>query len=183
MIYKGRNTLKQIRKGKIMNYTRKIITETGDEYLGYGFGSDADRVCELVFNTSMAGYQEIVSDPSYTYQAIVMSYPLIGNYGMAEDDYESEFLSAGALIVHEYNDIPSNFRSVNTLSEVMEKYDVPGIYGIDTRKLVRFIRNYGSCKALITDIKTSREEGLKLLESTSIPTDAVSKVSCKYAWK
>lgn len=183
MIYKGRNTLKQIRKGKIMNYTRKIITETGDEYLGYGFGSDADRVCELVFNTSMAGYQEIVSDPSYTYQAIVMSYPLIGNYGMAEDDYESEFLSAGALIVHEYNDIPSNFRSVNTLSEVMEKYDVPGIYGIDTRKLVRFIRNYGSCKALITDIKTIREEGLKLLESTSIPTDAVSKVSCKYAWK
>jgi enolase len=71
-----------------MNYTRKITTETGDEYLGYGFGSDADRVCELVFNTSMAGYQEIVSDPSYTYQAIVMSYPLIGNYGMAEDDWE-----------------------------------------------------------------------------------------------
>ena len=106
-----------------MSKKRKLITETGQEYSGYGFGSDASRVCELVFNTSMAGYQEIVSDPSYTYQAIVMSYPLIGNYGMAEDDYESEFLSAGALIVHEYNDIPSNFRSINTLSEVMEKYE------------------------------------------------------------
>ena len=167
----------------MMSTKRKLITEDGQEYIGYGFGSDANRVCELVFNTSMAGYQEIVSDPSYTYQAIVMSYPLIGNYGMAEDDYESEFLSAGALIVHEYNDIPSNFRSINTLSEVMEKYDVPGIYGIDTRKLVRFIRSYGSCKALITDESTSKEEGLKILGSTSIPTDAVSKVSCTNAWK
>lgn len=166
-----------------MNYTRKIITETGDEYPGYGFGSGASRVCELVFNTSMAGYQEIVSDPSYKYQAIVMSYSLIGNYGMAEDDYESDFLSAGALIVHEYNDIPSNFRSVNTLSEMMIRYDVPGIYGIDTRKLVRFIRSYGSCKVLITDIATSREEGLKILNETSVPTDAVSKVSCSNAWK
>lgn len=166
-----------------MNYTRKIITETGDEYPGYGFGSGVSRVCELVFNTSMAGYQEIVSDPSYKYQAIVMSYPLIGNYGMAEDDYESDFLSAGALIVHEYNDLPSNFRSVNTLSEMMIRYDVPGICGIDTRKLVRFIRSYGSCKVLITDIATSREEGLKILNETSVPTDAVSKVSCSNAWK
>ena len=166
-----------------MSKKRKLITETGQEYSGYGFGSDASRVCELVFNTSMAGYQEIVSDPSYTYQAIVMSYPLIGNYGMAEDDYESEFLSAGALIVHEYNDSPSNFRSINTLSEVMEKYDVPGLYGIDTRKLVRFIRNNGSCKALITDDTTTLEEGLGILKKTSIPTDAVSKVSCSNAWK
>ena len=166
-----------------MSTKRKLITEDGQEYVGYGFGSNASRVCELVFNTSMAGYQEIVSDPSYTYQAIVMSYPLIGNYGMADDDYESDFLSAGALIVHEYNDIPSNFRSVNTLSEVMVKYDVPGIYGIDTRKLVRFIRSYGSCKVLITDEGTSREEGLKILESTNIPQDAVSKVSCGNIWK
>lgn len=166
-----------------MSTKRKLITEDGQEYVGYAFGSGVSRVCELVFNTSMAGYQEIVSDPSYTYQAIVMSYPLIGNYGMAEDDYESEFLSAGALIVHEYNDHPSNFRSVNTLSEMMKKYDVPGIYGIDTRKLVRFIRSYGSCKALITDENTSKEEGMKLLENTSIPTDAVSKVSCTNAWK
>ena len=166
-----------------MSTKRKLITEDGQEYIGYGFGSEAGRVCELVFNTSMAGYQEIVSDPSYTYQAIVMSYPLIGNYGMAEDDYESEFLSAGALIVHEYNDHPSNFRSINTLSEMMVKYDVPGIYGIDTRKLVRFIRSYGSCKALITDESTTKEEGLKILEGSSIPTDAVSKVSCANAWK
>jgi carbamoyl-phosphate synthase small subunit len=162
---------------------RKLILEDGTVFTGEAFGADEEKMVELVFNTSMAGYQEIVSDPSYTYQAIVMSYPLIGNYGMAEDDYESEFLSAGALIVHEYNDHPSNFRSINTLSEMMVKYDVPGIYGIDTRKLVRFIRSYGSCKALITDESTTKEEGLKILEGSSIPTDAVSKVSCANAWK
>ena len=123
-----------------MEFNRKLILEDGQEYYGYGFGSEDDRVCELVFNTSMAGYQEILSDPSYTYQAIVMSYPLIGNYGMAEDDYESETPTAGAMIVREYNDHPSNFRSAETLSEVMERYSIPGVYGIDTRKLVRSIR-------------------------------------------
>ena len=120
-----------------MEYNKKLILEDGQEYYGYGFGANENKVCELVFNTSMAGYQEILSDPSYTYQAIVMSYPLIGNYGMAEDDYESENLTAGALIVHEYNDHPSNFRSAATLSDIMEKYKIPGIYGLDTRKLVR----------------------------------------------
>ena len=82
-----------------MKYNRKIILETGQEYYGYGFGAMTDRVCELVFNTSMVGYQEILSDPSYTYQAVVMTYPLIGNYGMADDDYETQRPSLGCLIV------------------------------------------------------------------------------------
>ena len=69
----------------VAEYNRKIILEDGQEYYGYAFGDDADRVCEIVFNTSMAGYQEILSDPSYTDQAVVMTYPLIGNYGMADD--------------------------------------------------------------------------------------------------
>ena len=68
---------------------RKIILEDGQQYCGLAFGDEADKVCELVFNTSMVGYQEILSDPSYTDQAVVMTYPLIGNYGMAEDDYET----------------------------------------------------------------------------------------------
>ncbi len=124
---------------------RKIILEDGREFYGYAFGSLQDRVCEIVFNTSMAGYQEILSDLSYTDQAVVMTYPLIGNYGMAAEDYESEIPSIGAMIVREYNDEPSNFRSRQTLGEVMEKNGIPGITGVDTRALTRSIRDYGTC--------------------------------------
>ena len=166
-----------------MELNRKLILEDGQEIYGYGFGADGEKVCELVFNTSMAGYQEILSDPSYTYQAIVMSYPLIGNYGMAEDDFESETPTAGALIVHEYNDHPSNFRSTETLSQVMKRYSIPGVYGIDTRKLVRSIRDFGSRKVLITDSTTDKEKGLEILKNTAIPSDAVEKVSCNHIWK
>ena len=160
-----------------MDFNRKIILEDGQEYLGFGFGADKTSVLEIVFNTSMVGYQEILSDPSYTYQAVVMTYPLIGNYGMAEEDYERDTPTIGALIVREYNDEPSNFRSTATLSEVMKEFGIPGIYGIDTRKLNRSIRDHGSRKVLITDISTSLDEGLRILKSTDIPTDAVSRVS------
>ena len=120
-----------------MEYNRKLILEDGQEYNGYGFGAQCDKVCEIVFNTSMVGYQEIISDPSYTYQAVVMTYPLIGNYGINEDDYETQTPSIGALVVREYNDNPSNFRWAKTLPELLEENGVPGISGIDTRKLVR----------------------------------------------
>ncbi|MGN0444762.1 MAG: carbamoyl-phosphate synthase domain-containing protein [Acutalibacteraceae bacterium] len=133
----------------IKNADRKIILENGSEYYGTGFGSTEDKVTELVFNTSMVGYQEILSDPSYTAQGIVMTYPLIGNYGMADDDYETKTPTADALIVREYNDEPSNFRSRETLGEVMLRYGISGVSGIDTRKLTREIRTYGTCKALI----------------------------------
>lgn len=162
-----------------MDFNRKLILEDGKEYYGYAFGSTADRVCEIVFNTSMVGYQEILSDPSYTYQAVVMTYPLIGNYGMADDDYETAFPTIGAMIVREYNDIPSNFRSTATLGQVMEKYGIPGIYGIDTRCLTRSIRDNGCRKVLITDACVKKEDALRILAETAIPTDAVSKVSCK----
>ena len=160
-----------------MHANRKLILEDGQEYYGQGFGSSAERVCEIVFNTSMVGYQEILSDPSYTDQAVVMTYPLIGNYGLADDDYETEFPSIGALIVREYNDIPSNFRSTKTLSECMVQYDIPGICGVDTRRITRSIRDLGSRKVLITDASTSKEEGLRILAETVIPGDAVSRVS------
>lgn len=162
----------------VTKYNRKIILEDGSEYFGYAFGDNADKVCEIVFNTSMVGYQEILSDPSYTYQAVVMTYPLIGNYGMADDDYETGTPTIGGLIVREYNDQPSNFRSTATLSEVMKKYNIPGIYGIDTRELTRSIRDHGSRKVLITGMDTTCDEGMKILVDTTLPTDAVSKVSC-----
>ena len=161
---------------------KKIVLEDGEEYLGYKFGADKEAICEIVFNTSMVGYQEIVSDPSYTYQMVVMTYPLIGNYGITDEDYETKQPSIGAMVVREYNDMPSNFRYTKTLSEYLEENDVPGIYGVDTRKLTRSIREKGSRKAIITDLDVSKEEALKKLEAYEIPKDAVSKVSSKKRW-
>ena len=161
---------------------KKLITEDGAVYTGYGFGYDGERVCELVFNTSVVGYQEIISDPSYTYQAVVMTYPLIGNYGIADEDYETKVPTIGGLIVREYNDLPSNFRYTKTLSEVMEEYKIPGIEGIDTRKLGRSIRDLGSRRGIITDIDTPDDKALQIIKETPVPHDAVSKVSCKKRW-
>ncbi|MBQ8525795.1 MAG: glutamine-hydrolyzing carbamoyl-phosphate synthase small subunit [Clostridia bacterium] len=158
-------------------YNRKIILEDGSEYKGFAFGDTSDKVCEIVFNTSMVGYQEIVSDPSYTCQAVVMTYPLIGNYGICEDDFETKTPTIGALIVREYNDEPSNFRSIETLSELMKRYSIPGIYGVDTRQLTRSIRDLGSRKVLITGIETSIDQGLEILKTVEIPKNTVSKVS------
>lgn len=158
---------------------RKIILEDGQEFYGHGFGSSGDRICEVVFNTSMTGYQEILSDPSYTDQAVVMTYPLIGNYGMAADDYETSVPSMSALIVREYNDEPSNFRSEQSLGQVMEACGIAGISGIDTRALTRSIRDFGTRKALITDADTPVEWCLAIMRDHPLPTDAVSRVSCR----
>lgn len=163
-------------------FNRKIILEDGTEYYGYGFGANTEAICELVFNTSMVGYQEIISDPSYTYQIVVMTYPLIGNYGIADEDYETKQPTIGGMVVREYNGQPSNFRYTKTLSEILEENNIPGIEGIDTRKLTRSIRDLGSRKALITDIETTLEEGLKKIKGYEIPKDAVAKVSSKKKW-
>lgn len=161
---------------------RKLVFADGTEYYGYGFGCDCDRVCEVVFNTSPVGYQEIISDPSYTYQAVVMTYPLIGNYGIADEDFETKIPTVGGLIVREYNDSPSNFRCTKTLSEVMEEYKIPGISGVDTRKLTRSIRDRGTRRALITSASTPVGEALEVLEAVKAPRDAVSRVSCRKRW-
>lgn len=161
---------------------RKLVFADGTEYYGYGFGCDCDRVCEVVFNTSPVGYQEIISDPSYTYQAVVMTYPLIGNYGIADEDFETKIPTVGGLIVREYNDSPSNFRCTKTLSEVMEEYKIPGISGVDTRKLTRSIRDRGTRRALITSASTPVGEALEVLEAVKAPHDAVSRVSCRKRW-
>lgn len=160
-----------------MDYSRKLILEDGEEYFGYAFGSSDDKILEIVFNTSMVGYQEILSDPSYTDQAVVMTYPLIGNYGMAADDYETAVPTIGALIVREYNDEPSNFRSEQTLDKVMREYNISGICGVDTRKLTRSIRSKGSRKCLLTSPDTDLRAGLERIAAAELPKDAVSRVS------
>ncbi len=166
----------------VKDFDCKIVLEDGEEYYGYSFGAVEEKVTEIVFNTSMVGYQEIVSDPSYTNQSVVMTYPLIGNYGITDEDYETKTPTIGGLIVREYNDIPSNFRYTKTLSEIMEEYHITGISGVDTRKITRSIRDKGSRRVIITSADTPREEAIAKIKATPVPKDAVSKVSCKKRW-
>ena len=163
-------------------FDRKIILENGKEFYGYCFGADKTAINELVFNTSMVGYQEIISDPSYTDQMVCMTYPLIGNYGVCDEDYETRVPTMGGLIVREYNDLPSNFRYTKTLSEVLDEYDIPGISGIDTRMLTRIIRDEGSQKVMICHADMPYNKALNMLLDYKIPTDMVSRVSCKKRW-
>ena len=164
------------------NYNRKIILEDGAEFYGYGFGTEQNLVAEIVFNTSMVGYQEILSDPSYTGQAVVMTYPLIGNYGMCYEDYETKIPTISAMIVREYNDEPSNFRAVKTLQEVMRKYGIVGLAGVDTRALARYIRDKGTGKALLCDAVLPNIVGVAMLKTTTLRRDQVAQVSTKKPW-
>ena len=163
-------------------YDKQLVLENGKQFFGYGFGADKSAINEIVFNTSMVGYQEIVSDPSYTDQMVVMTYPLIGNYGMTDEDYETKIPTMGGLIVREYNDQPSNFRYTKTLSEVLEEYGIPGISGIDTRMLTRIIRDEGSQKVGIFPADMPYDSALWQVKNYTIPTDMVSRVSCKKRW-
>lgn len=163
-------------------YDKKIVLENGQEFYGYGFGAEKEAINEIVFNTSMVGYQEIISDPSYTDQMVCMTYPLIGNYGITDEDYETKIPTMGGLIVREYNDLPSNFRYTKTLSEVLDEYNIPGISGVDTRMITRIIRDEGSQKVIICDADVPYDKALKKVKDYVIPTDMVSRVSCKKRW-
>ena len=163
--------------------TRKLVMENGAEFTGTSFGALREVLCEMVFNTSMVGYQEIVTDPSYTEQMVVMTYPLIGNYGICDDDHETRIPTMGAMVVREYNDLPSNFRATQTLSRLLETYDIPGIQGVDTRKIARMIRNEGSQRAILCAPEVSREEALQKIHAYQLPRDTVSRVSCKAPWR
>ncbi len=171
-----------MKMGIMRKFDRKIVLENGMEFVGYGFGAGVEAINELVFNTSMVGYQEILSDPSYTDQMVVMTYPLIGNYGVTDEDYETKIPSIGGFIVKEYNDSPSNFRYTKTLGEVMEEYGIPGIEGIDTRLLTRVIRSEGSQRVMITDVETSREVALERMRERDVRGDQVERVSCGRRW-
>ena len=164
------------------NTSKKLVLEDGREFSGIGFACDTERVGELVFNTSMVGYQEILSDPSYADQIIVMTYPLIGNYGITDEDYETKFPTIGGMIVKENNDSPSNFRYTKTLAEVLDENGIPGISGLDTRKLTRILRDARGIRAIITDIDTPVEEAIAKIKASPRPKDLVGKVSCHKRW-
>ncbi len=163
-------------------FDKKIVLENGLEFYGYGFGADREVVNEIVFNTSMVGYQEILSDPSYTDQMVVMTYPLIGNYGAADEDYETKFPTIGGMVVREYNDTPSNFRYTKTLEEVFVEHNIPAISGLDTRHLMHIIRDQGAQLSILTDASTPLAEALERIKAYKRPTDSVARVSCKKRW-
>ena len=156
-----------------------LILEDGTVFEGKHIGADKDVVSEIVFNTSMAGYTEVFTDPSYAGQSVCMTYPLIGNYGVCLDDMESDKIWVDAVIVRELSHIPSNFRCDMSIQEFLEKYDIPGIEGIDTRKLVRILREKGTMNGFITTNENLKFEDVKDRLHAYTTGDVVSKVSCK----
>ena len=158
---------------------KKLILESGEVFHGQGFGANTDTEGEVVFNTGMTGYQELISDPSYCGQIVTMTYPLIGNYGINRDDFESIEPAIKGLIVRELCDFPSNFRSQLSLDEFFAKKKLSGISGIDTRKLTRIIRNHGVLKGKIVNENADETAVIAELKTKNFPTNQVEQVSTK----
>ena len=127
-----------------------LVLENGRALQGYRFGADSDAVGELVFHTGVVGYVETLTDPSYAGQIVMQTYPLIGNYGIMEEDFEGKCAARG-YVVREWCDVPSNFRTQYDLDTFLKNQGVPGLYGVDTRELTRILREEGSMNAAICD--------------------------------
>jgi len=156
-----------------------LILEDGTVFTGQSIGSTREVISEIVFNTSMTGYLEVLTDPSYAGQAVVMTYPLIGNYGICYEDMESDRPWLDAFIVRELSRLPSNFRCEDTIQNFLLKYDIPGIAGIDTRALTKILREKGTMNGCITtDGNYNLEELLPRLRAYTTGK-VVEKVSCK----
>lgn len=156
-----------------------LILEDGTVFAGTHIGAQKEIISEIVFNTSMAGYLEVLTDPSYAGQAVCMTYPLIGNYGVCLEDMESSGPCLDGFIVRELSRVPSNFRCDMSIQEFLDKYEVPGIAGIDTRALVKLLREKGTMNGMITTREDFvLEEILPKLKAYT-PGKVVEKVSCK----
>ena len=156
-----------------------LILEDGTLFEGTHIGARKEVVSEIVFNTSMAGYLEVLTDPSYAGQAVCMTYPLIGNYGICKDDMESKGPWPDGFIVRELSRIPSNFRCDMTIQQFLEENGIPGIAGIDTRALTRILREKGTMKGMITtDEKYDLEEILPKLKAYTTGK-VVNRVTCR----
>ncbi|HLT22957.1 MAG TPA: carbamoyl phosphate synthase small subunit [Bacteriovoracaceae bacterium] len=157
----------------------QLILENGKRFIGDSFGHELKNnfeLAEIVFNTAMTGYQEIISDPSYCDQFITLTYPLIGNYGICKDDFESLIPYSKGLIVHDICESPSNYRSENSLSNYLKKHKIPGISGIDTRELTRIIRDSGVLKAIIAPLDYP-EHNLEIIFKSPMPQDQIERTS------
>lgn len=160
----------------------KLVLENGKEFKGLNFGSNETTIGEIFFSTSMVGYQDILSDPSYYGKIACMSYPLIGNYGLTDDDYDFKNIFIKGYVVKENNDLPSNFRSTRTLSDAMEENKIAGISDVDTREIVKIIRDEGTMRAMICEDKKPLKECLKEIKEYKEAINSVSEVSCKKIW-
>lgn len=156
---------------------RYLVLENGSVYIGEGFGSAKVVAGEIVFNTGMTGYQESLTDISYFGQILTFTYPLIGNYGINRDDYESLKPTATAIVAHEIARRPSNWRQQMSIAEWAEKMDLPGITGVDTRALTKEIREHGVMKAAIVDEIT--DETVANLQDIQPITNEVAKMTTK----
>ena len=164
-----------------------LALEDGTIFKGRSFTGDCESVGEVVFNTSMSGYQEILTDPSYCGQMVTMTYPLIGSYGTNDEDWESAKIHVKGLIVKEYQELPSNWRSQKSLKDYLIENNIPGIEGVDTRALTRHIRLKGAMKAAIS---TSDLDPDSLVEKAKngpdmAGQDLAKEVTCErpYVWK
>ena len=164
-----------------------LVLNNGKYFEGKCFGAEGEVFGEVVFNTSLTGYQEILTDPSYNGQIVVMTYPEIGNYGVNLQDLESRKPFIRGFVVKEYWEYPSNWRSDDSLSNFLSKYGIIGIQGIDTRALTKVIRSEGSPKGIISTNESDVEKLVKKAKDSQsiVGVDLVSEVSCdeSYSWR
>ena len=163
-------------------YDRKLVLETGEEFTAGALATIAKAWARWCSIPPWSAIRRSSPDPAYAFQIVVMTYPVIGNYGISDDDFESRAPLAAGLVVRDYNDQPSNFRYTRTLAEVLEDSHIPGICEVDTRRLARLIRDGGSRRALLTSAETPVEKALERLAETPVRRDAVECVSCKKRW-
>ena len=163
-----------------------LVLENGETFVGRRFGATGEAVGEVVFNTSMTGYQEILTDPSYNGQIVVMTYPEIGNYGVNDADVESARPYARAFVVHEYWPLPSNWRSQGSLGCYLARYGVVGIEGVDTRRLTRMIRQAGAMRGIVSSTDLDPESLLRKVKASPsiVGVDLVREVTTteSYLW-
>lgn len=162
----------------MLNDKRYLVLEDGSVYEGYKLGAEGECPGEIVFNTSMTGVQEIITDNSYTDQIITFSYPLVGSSGFNTEDSESLLPTASGVVVREAVEHPSNFRSVENLDTFLKRHGIVGISGIDTRSVTKKIRKSGVMKGQITD-SSDHKKTVEALKSHEFSTDQVKRVSTK----
>ena len=155
-----------------------LILADGTVFEGTSIGSQREVISEIVFNTSMTGYLEILTDPSYAGEAVVMTYPIIGNYGICFDDMEDDRPWPDGFIVRELATAPSNFRNECGLSEFLKEHDIPGIQGIDTRALTKILRSQGTMNGMITTNENFNLEEILPKIRAFKAIDVVKKVTC-----
>ncbi|PWV89381.1 carbamoyl-phosphate synthase small subunit [Paenibacillus cellulosilyticus] len=157
----------------------RLLLEDGTLFTGLAFGAEGQSTGEVVFNTGITGYQEVLSDPSYCGQIVTMTYPLIGNYGITRDDFESVRPYIHGFVVRRHEPVPSNWRGEYSLDRLLKEYGITGISDIDTRMLTRKLRNFGTMKGLLTTGNERIEELQERLGVAQLLRDQVARTSTK----